>query len=249
MNLGKEPSELARTFMPDVFKFIDALTVLARWFFDCIAVNVFTLIRFNFGERFMTLVNWFVGASVFSTFTAFAALAGSPKTLFWRAIWGPAVLVCFAYHRWVIRKRNRAAVLWHSESAGISHLTRIPIVRQFVPDEVIEKWLEPGLILLAAWLISMLDRGFASYLVIVAIALCLRAQIAYNLQRQQSLSDRDRRIESMFFEAVLADKPPDETAGFTIAASNRMLFRQEVAASEAQPEAQGVPLVESSTRA
>jgi len=233
MDLGRGPSAMARAFMPDVFKVIDFLTVLALWILNCIAVNVFTLIRSNFGERFMTLINWFIGASMFSMFTLFAALAGSPRTLMWRLIWGPAVFLCFVYHRWVIRNRNRAGILWHSHSAGISHLVKIPFVRNFVSDEIIEKWVEPGLILLVAWPLSHFERGFGTYLVLVAIALAFRAQIAYNLQRQQCLDERDRRIESAFMSAVLAGRRPEETGGFSLAKSNRILFRQEASAMAA----------------
>ncbi|HEX6100445.1 MAG TPA: hypothetical protein VF432_29290 [Thermoanaerobaculia bacterium] len=230
MNLGKLPSSIARDFMPTTFAIIDLFTMIALWIFNCIALNVFTLIRSNFGERFMTFINWFIGASMFSTFTLVAALAGSPKTMFWRLVWGPAVFFSFLYHRWVIRKRNRAGLAWHSHSDGISHLTRIPFVRTYIPEEIIEKWLEPALILIVALLMAYFDRGFSTYLALVALALCLRAQLSYNVERQQALNERDQRIQSQFMEAVLADRPPEETAGFTIAASNRLLYKQEAAA-------------------
>ncbi|MET0658280.1 MAG: hypothetical protein ABW110_09025 [Steroidobacteraceae bacterium] len=226
-NLKEETKVIVGSAMPGVFDVINVMTRLALWIFDCIAVNIFTLIRSNFGERFMTVVNWFIGASLFSMFTLFAALAGSPKTMLWRLAWGPAVLFCFIYHRWVIRKKSRTGIVWHSYSDGISHLTKIPLIRDFVPDEVIDKWLEPGLILLLAWPMGYFDRGFSVYLAIVGVALCLRAQVNYNLQRQHYLDVRDQRIESRFMEAALAGKPPAETGGFTIAASNRILIEQE----------------------
>jgi hypothetical protein len=227
LKLKEETKVIVGAAMPGVFDVINVMTRLALWIFDCIAVNIFTLILSNFGERFMTVVNWFIGASMFSMFTLFAALAGSPKTLLWRLLWGPAVFLCFVYHRWVIRKKNRAGIAWHSYSDGISHLTKIPFVRDFVADEVIEKWLEPGLILFLAWPMSYFDRGFSLYLAIVGIALCLRAQVNYNFQRQSYLEMRDKRIEERFMEAALAGKPPEETGGFTIAASNRILIREE----------------------
>jgi len=230
MNLGKSTSSLAREFMPSTFALVDQLTRIVLWVFDCIAVNVFTLIRFNFGERFMTFINWFIGASMFSTFTLVAVLAGSPKTMLWRLVWGPAVFICFLYHRWVIQKRNRRGVAWHSHSDGISHLTRIPLVRTYIPEEIIEKWLEPALIFIVAWFMAHVDRGFSTYLALVAIVLCMRAHLSFTMEREQALNVRDERIQSQFMGAVLADRPPEETAGFTIAASNRILYKQEAAA-------------------
>lgn len=222
--------QLLTSAMPNVSSMINLIGFIVLWIFDCIAVNVFTLIRSHFGERFMTFVNWLIGAWMFSLLYFFAALGGIPDTKYLRGLWGPAVFLCFLYHRWVIRKKNRAGVVWHSRFDGIPHLMRIRLVREFIPAEAIVKWIEPALLLAVAWLVRPLDRGFSNYLAFVGVALSIRAQVYYYFQRQRYLDERDLRIEQQYLGAALAGRPPEETAGFTIAESNRSLIEQEAAA-------------------
>jgi hypothetical protein len=70
---------------------------------------------------------------------------------------------------------------------------------------------------------------------IVALALFLRAQVNYHYERQHYLNERDQRIESIYRRAALEGRPPEETGGLRIAASNRHLILQEAEAVETSP--------------
>ena len=86
-----------------------------------------------------------------------------------------------------------------------------------------------------------IDRGFGIMLGIIAAALCLRAYIRYYLERQQYLDQRDARIVAKYTNAVLEGRVAQETAGFTIAKSNRELIEQEVRAAAELPRQRPLP--------
>lgn len=231
--LGKEATNLTRAVNSQAVAWIEFITRLILWIFDCIAVNVFTLIRSHFGERFMSVVNYIFGSMIFGTLMLLVAFAGSPQTLLWRAVWGPAVFLTFVFHRWVIRKKNRTGIEWYSYSDGIPHLLRIPIVARYVPVEVVEKWLEPAAVLVVSWIVRPFDRGFSFILAFIAVSLCIRAYVGYYMERQRYLDLRDERIIATYTVAALQGKDAHETAGFTIAKSNRQLIQQEEAIAQA----------------
>jgi hypothetical protein len=225
--LGQEGKNLLGAVNSQAVAWIEFLTRLVLWILNCIAVNVFTLTRSQFGERFMTVVNWAFGALMMSTFMTVSLFADGPQSGLLRKLWAPTVLICFLYHRWVIRKRNKGGVEWYSYAPGIPHLLRIPAVRRFITPEMIEKWGEPAALLVVSYLIRFIDRGFGIMLAIVAVLLSLRAYVVYYLEREEYLDRRDARIISEYANEVLEGRSASETAGFTIAASNRELILQE----------------------
>lgn len=239
--LGKEAKNLLGAVNSQAVAWMEFLTRLVLWVFDCIAVNVFTLIRTHFGERFMTVMNWFFGAFMMSMFMFFALFADGPKSAFLRAMWGPVVFICFVYHRWVIRKKNKRGVEWYSYSDGIPHLLRVPVIAAYVPAEAVEKWIEPAALLVVAYVLRFVDRGFGIMLGIIAVILSLRAYIGYYLERQRYLDQRDARIIAKYTNAVLEGRNAQETAGFTIAKSNRELIEQEMLAAAEQPPQRSLP--------
>jgi hypothetical protein len=239
--LGKEAKNLLGAVNSQAVAWLEFLTRLVLWIFDCIAVNVFSLIRSHFGERFMTVINWFFGSAMMSTFMLFSLFAEGPKSGTLRALWGPAVFLTFLYHRWMIRRKNKRGIEWHSYSPGIPHLLRVPVIGQYVPVEIVEKWIEPGAVFAVAYLIRWIDRGFGIMLGVVAIVLFLRAYVVYYLERQQFLDQRDARIVAKYSNAVMEGRSAEETAGFTIAKSNRELIEQEIRATTAAPGQRALP--------
>jgi hypothetical protein len=225
--LGSEAKNLLGAVNSQAVAWMEFVTRLVLWIFDCIAVNIFSLIRSRFGERFMTVVNWFFGAAIVGLVMLFATFAGPPKTLIFREIWPTAVFVCLLYHRWIIRKQNKAGVEWHSYSDGIPHILRIPTVAQFVSFEAVEKWIEPALVFATGYAARSIDPGLGLFLQIAAVSLCLRAYMRYYMERQRYLDARDARIEARYHAAAVQGQPASQTAGFTIAKSNRELIEQE----------------------
>jgi hypothetical protein len=239
--LGKEAKNLLGAVNSQAVAWMEFFTRLVLWILDCIAVNVFTLIRSHFGERFMTVINWFFGSAMMSTFMIFSLFTEGPKSVTLRVLWGPAVLLALLYHLWVIRRKNKRGIEWHSYSSGIPHLLRVPVIARYVPVEIVEKWLEPAAVFAVAYVIRWIDQGFGIMLSIVAAVLCLRAFVGYYLERQQFLDQRDARIMSKYMNAVMEGRPAEETAGFTIARSNRELIEQEIRATTEAPRQRTIP--------
>lgn len=202
----------------------------------CCAVSIVPFIRKDFGERYLGWLNLFFGYTIVANFTflgtVFAALAGTflrvevsgapIMRLFWLAFIGLSI-----YHRREIARKNKAGIKWHSMYLGTSILP-LPF-----SQEVIYKFVEPGLVIGAGWLISGITTLPGLWLIIAGVSLFINNHIVYYNQRQAILDIRDAEIEAHGMTKAFAGRPAAETNGLLVAESSVELLRSDAGLKEA----------------
>jgi hypothetical protein len=202
----------------------------------CFAISIVPFIRKDFGERYLGWLNLFFGYTVVANFmflgTLVAALSGpflrvsiggAPfMELFWFAFIGLSI-----YHRREIARKNKAGIKWHSMYLGTSILP-LP----FSP-EIVYKFIEPGLVIGAGYLISGISSLPGWWLMIAGASLFINNHIIYHNQRQAILDIRDAEIEAQCMSKAFAGRPAHETSGLVVAESNMDLIRKDAGLQEA----------------
>jgi hypothetical protein len=202
----------------------------------CFAVSVVPFIRKDFGERYLGWLNLFFGYSVMATFMSMALLvAGLAGPFFHTGIGGAGLMQLFwlafiglsIYHRREIARKNKAGLKWHSMYLGTSILP-LPFSR-----EVVYKFAEPGVVMLAGWLLSGISSLTGWWLMIAGSALFISNHLVYYKQRQAILDIRDAEIESRNMSKAFAGRPANETGGLFVAESSMELIREDTDLKEA----------------
>ena len=220
----------------DVWKQSEWILALLSFISGCFAISVVPFIRKDFGERYLGWLNLFFGYTIVANFmffgSLFAGLAGAflhvgvggmpLMELFWLAF-----IALSIYHRRVIARRNKAGEKWHSMYLGTSILP-LPFSR-----ETVYKFAEPGLVILAGWLLSGISSLPGWWLMIAGSALFINNHIIYHNQRQAILDIRDAEIEARNISKAFAGRPASETGGLVVAESNVDLIRQDAGLQEA----------------
>jgi hypothetical protein len=202
----------------------------------CFAISIVPFIRKDFGERYLGWLNLFFGYTVVACFmtlgTLVAGLAGAflrigisgaPfMQLFWFAFIGLSI-----FHRREIARKNKAGEKWHSMYLGTSILP-LPFSR-----EVVYKFAEPGLIIVAGYMISGVTTLPGWWLMIAGASLFINNHIIYHNQRQAILDIRDAEIEAHNMSKAFAGRPAQETGGLLVAESNMDLIRKDAGLQEA----------------
>jgi hypothetical protein len=187
---------------------------------SCFAVSVVPFIRKDMGERYFGWLNLFFGYSVVANFTFLGTVffkgPSELMTLFWIAFIGASL-----YHRWQISRKDQMLVEWHSMYMGTS-LLPLPVKR-----EIVFKFIEPALILLAGHFLWAFSPQVGVWLTLAAGGLFVNNHIAYYNQRQAILDMRDAQIESRYLSDALSGRPASQTAGFVVAESSLRLLKEE----------------------
>ena len=223
MKLGKVGAGLAMA--TSAGKMIAGIMAIIHWVLGWFVASVVPFLRTNMGERYFSWINLMFGMTAVGLFTGLGnvILSQGQTHLSWTielAYYG--VLGLGVYHRFVIYRKNKRGVLWHSYCPGIS-LIRLP----GVSVETVAKWIEPAVLFALAYIAGQFhDRPLCLWLNIGGFALLVHEQVAYYLQRQQLLDARDAMIESKNLGAVMAGRPMAQTAGYTIATSNLAIIEQ-----------------------
>lgn len=164
---------------------------------------------------------------------AFFAYSGMTHSLFNTGVEGLtfhlfyyAFLSGVVFHRYRIWKRTKDGVVWLSTSFGISHLSalpwhllrRIPTIGQWitVDDYFLYRFVEPALCFVLGRLLYRLDGLTGSFVVISAVALFIKNNLAYAEARGRVLDMIDAGIESQYLADALAGRPKETLAGFSV---------------------------------
>jgi|GEM_PF-2288674 len=202
----------------------------------CFAVSVVPFIRKDFGERYLGWLNLFFGYTVMACFMSTALLiAGLAGPFFRVGIGGVGMMQLFwlafialsIYHRREIARKNKVGEKWHSMYLGTSILP-LPFSREFV-----YKFAEPGLVILAGWLLSGVASMPGWWLMIAGASLFISNHLVYHKQRQAILDIRDAEIESRNMSKAFQGHPANETNGLFVAESSVDLIRQDAGLQEA----------------
>jgi hypothetical protein len=202
----------------------------------CFAISIVPFIRKDFGERYLGWLNLFFGYTVVANFTflgtVVAGLAGAflhigiggtpIMELFWLAFVGLSI-----YHRREITRKNKAGEKWHSMYLGTSILP-LPFSR-----EIVYKFAEPGLVILAGFMLNKIASLPGVWLMIAGASLFINNHIIYHHQRQAILDIRDAEIEARNMSKAFAGKPPQETGGLLVAESCAELIRKDADLTDA----------------
>ena len=197
---------------------------------SCFAVSVIPFLRKDMGERYFGWLNIFFGYTVVANFMFLGTIlsmalgfVGHPLSLspqlmmlFWLSFIGASI-----YHRREITRKNNTGLEWHSMYIGTS-LLPVPF-----SAEKIHKFIEPGLVFTAGYLLYGFSGQVGLWLILAAGGLFVNNHIVYYNERQTILDYRDAQIEAKYFSAALSGKPARETAGFVVAESSIKLIGQD----------------------
>jgi hypothetical protein len=223
MKLGKAGASFAMATEPG--KMVFGILMLLHWILGWFVMSVVVFLRRNFGERYLSWLNILFGMTAVGFFTGLGNLILSQRSShlsYTIELAYYAVVSLSVFHRVIIWRKNRRGELWHSYNPGTS-LIRIP----GVPEEVVAKWVEPGVLFALAFMAGKFgDTPLRWWLLIGSFALLVHEQVSYFMQRQQFLNLRDALIESKNWGAVMSGKPVQQTQGYTIAKSNLTMLER-----------------------
>jgi hypothetical protein len=220
----------------DVWQRSEWILALLSFVSSCFAVSIVPFIRKDFGERYLGWLNLFFGYTVVANFTflgtvvaglsgAFlhVGISGAPiMQLFWLAFVALSI-----YHRREIARKNKAGEKWHSMYLGTSILP-LPF-----PREVVYKFVEPGLVTFAGYLLSGITTLPGVWLMIAGVSLFINNHIIYHNQRQAILDIRDAEIEARNMSKAFAGRPAQETGGLLVAESSMDLIKSDAGLKQA----------------
>jgi hypothetical protein len=225
MRIGKAGRNIAfAVYTP--WKYLEAVFAIFHWIMSWFVASTVVWLRKDFGERYLGWLNLMFGWTAIGLFTGFgnwalSALSGERPSVLIEYVYLGCVGLGI-YHRVIINRKNKAGVQWHSLYSGTSHLERAGFK---VSTETLQKWIEPGILIILAWMFRRFhSTPMAAWLFVSGLALALHEQMSSFHVRQDFLDKSDARIEAHFWQSAMAGKPAQETAGFTIAQSNRDLF-------------------------
>jgi hypothetical protein len=113
------------------------------------------------------------------------------------------------WHKLRIWRRDRAGMLWHSYSFGISHLDgRLP-----VSDWRLYRFLEPALMFALSFLVAAIDNASGIYLMFSALALFAHHELTWQAFHERELDRIDAMIEAGFGAAAAEGQPKSSVAG------------------------------------
>ena len=217
MEIGKKSMHLAMATEPG--KLIATVLMLVHFVLSWYVMSIVVLLRRNFGERYLSWVNIGFGLLAISLMSGFGNIVLSPANVHISHTIGIAyniVVLASLYHRWVIWRRNKSGLMWHSYFSGYSWI-QIP----GISAETVQKWIEPILLLVLGSIAGHLhEPTLRLWLMVSGVAMLAHEQVAYFLQRQMILDMQDGIIEQRNWAQVMAGKDVRQTQGYTIAKSN-----------------------------
>lgn len=213
---------------PYAFNFVRNLEIICRILMSFSSVTLDVFIRREFGERHLNIGRILAG---WLTLQIFMWIANLPTIFAWVPGIRPLAsertinrwfLICFlllsCLHLLRIWQRNRAGIVWHSHSFGVSwldFLTKLPPLRigkleLSVTDWMLYRFIEPGLCLLIAWYFVPGPSFTRNWLIWCSLAMLIHNSMIFTMRRARFLDLLDSQIESGYYNTVR-----DEAIGVT----------------------------------
>ena len=186
-----------------------ALAVIITGYFS-LSIEVF--LRWNFGERYFSVVRVFFGGLVMAVLAVFPFLGGGASKFYWGL--AGCYLVLSIIHLVRIWLRNRAGVVWHSQSFGV------PLLGYLLPgvnDWTLYRFIEPAISFALAVIASRFDRVTSNWLFLASVSLLVHNQMVYSEQRNRWLDAMDASIEAETFSnpSAFIGRRKQESHGFS----------------------------------
>ena len=218
-----ELNYVASSLAPNTWHPLMAISQIAMMVMGWLSVTLEVFVRRDFGERYLSWLRLFLGYLIMDMITLIPRIIFSMipfmsgPTIATSSLFMKAFFIMGAYHQWRIWQRNRQGIAWHSASFGVSRFTALP-----VSDWVLYRFVEPGICLVAGFIIKTVDPVMGIWVIAASISLFIKNQMVFNDQRARLLDIIDARIESAAMKGALEGKPKQETAGFSVMAVPEM---------------------------
>jgi hypothetical protein len=201
------------------YRQFQAIGIIALWILGMFAVSVQVFTRKGFGERYMSVLNILFGLSAIGFFTglgnlAVSSMAHEPYSQLMELLYTSAL--CLAvYHRFVIWRKNRRNVIWHSMYSG-----RPMFAFTGIDEGTLKRWIEPALLLGLSYIAKHVHQSPVSmWLLIGGIAVFVHETLAEYMQRAALLDARDAMIEANYRQGVATGKATSDL-GFSMSRSS-----------------------------
>lgn len=200
-----EGEKLLQT-LQKLYNLIRALVLLVT---SAVAFPVEMLIHYRIGERYLTFVSYLLGAFVVSL----TQLLHEPMSHLFSGMYTIAIVV----HWWMIKRRNKRGIRWHSRSMGLSW----PIFDRLKQNHWrVYQIVEPGMIGIVGLIMLKTGNDFGWYLIAAAACIVVKTAMFYAAERAKILDAIDQQIESEHMAtAIGGDRHPRETEGFIVPGS------------------------------
>ncbi len=220
---NQETAYIANAIMPGAMQAVTTISNILLIVFGWLSVSVEVFIRYDFGERYLSvmrlflagfmMVTLFVLSSAFSATVTFGRTSG-PVNLFY--IFFIAYIVLAIIHRLKIWLRYQRRIPWHSFSFGTSRLSalNLPVIGH--DDWTLYRWYEPILCLVLGWILLRIDRNLGNWIIVSSIALFMKNQMVYFHQRSRILDLIDAQIEGTYYNAAAFGESKSNAAGIAV---------------------------------
>jgi len=205
-------------------------------------------VRWNFGERYLTILRFFLGGAVlFGCYMIAAAWSGVPHLARFGEMPGPPtiegtyiVLNCLFTILWIAHKamigwRNHRRIRWHSRSSGASLLLWLPFRDRIGGQYYIQLFVEPLLALAAGGILwqARSGRPLALFLLLAGLALLLKGIFAHVQFRGKMLDAIDQHLEGRGFDEAFAEwtdqgRVPQSANGFQVTPFFNKMSKEEL---------------------
>lgn len=172
---------------------------------DFFSKTIEVFLRREFGERYFNIGFIFLAFLVINTVGRFADNFHSIPLFYYSY----AFVLMSAWHELRIFQRNRQGIKWHSYHRGLSHLSLLGL-----PVGLVQRFLEPGLVIVGGFIVAKQDGIFGFYLLLAGFGLLIGEQIRYKQSKKIVLDAIDSQIEAENLMAALVDeRPSTQTQG------------------------------------
>lgn len=202
---------------------IKKLTVALRELFlvacQSAALPADLLLRSMLGERSVNAANVAASIVTYSLLGNFLRWQyGFSTTPLFIAAWVFVPVAILRYLR--ARRRLDHGPRWHSRSRGFPHLVWFGIVKGEKPNQIIQQWGEPGLVLSFGFWVAILTplHQIGIAIAIAGVASCIRTTAMYARYRTILLDQIDEQIASEALQPgqLESERSPLESEGFMV---------------------------------
>lgn len=210
--------------MPEVTAYFRVASALLMAVLGWFSVTLEVFIRHSFGERYLSLIRVFLawqalglaGLAMFMVFQGNVNAGIDPIAL---AMITPVFLAAAILQLIWIQIRNWRKVPWHSRSFGLSWLH--PLVWRW--DRLFYRLIEPAFCFVVGLVVMQVEKiaPVGGWICFAAVALLVKNNIAFNIERDYALDKADAAIEAAYMREAEEGRDKAKTGGFSVVRISR----------------------------
>lgn len=205
--------------MPEVTTYMRLAAGILMTVLGWVSVTLEVFIRHSFGERYLNIIRvilaWqalgLAGLAVFMLFGNNVDAGIDPIAL---GLITPVFLVVAILQLIWVQIRKWRKVPWHTRSFGVSWLH--PLIWRW--DYAFYRLVEPAVCFGIGYLFTLNTdlAPIGGWICFASIALLLKNNIAFNIERERMLDIADAELEAMYMRAAMAGESKRKTAGISV---------------------------------